>query len=579
MDTLRKAGVAGGGSSPGGGKSIAPQNEAESWKMPSLPGLPPPDPDFPFRDTSLVRSLLSGGGVGSSGSNRGSKDRAHASISIADQYLTLLATCHTVLPDFPACSQEHVHTLMLGVCPHPVVYQASSPDEKALVLAAKNQGYYFFHREPMQIPMGAMANAGSEGTSSGSGSSGSGKSLLINGESLLVNILGHVSAFCMLDVFEFSSERARMSVILRDPRDGLIKLYSKGADTKMYRLLTEESRAKSWGNMEQSLHSFSEFGLRTLICGYKVLSTDQYLSWAVEYARAKSSIDRREEMVAAAQNEIEQGLTLLGSTAIEDRLQDGRQKRRTMTARAYARAPASSRCSSHVKCLLRCCSVCALTGVPEAISTLSAAGVKIWVLTGDKVETAINIARSCALITPKMDAAGLLQLVIDDKASEEAAMKATQEQLDVALKKVQQIAGHLPEGESSDSLAIVVSGQALSHIFSVVRDSKGREILYEHLGPAQRQHADVLRDQFLAVCKRCAAVVCCRVSPNQKAEIVSLVKAKLPVITLAIGDGANDVGQEHTNTMQYTMTAPGGNAPRLLLTRSVLCLCACVAQP
>ena len=482
MDALRK-----GGGGKGKGSSSPHNADTESWTMPSLPGLPPPDADFPFRDTSLVRSLLNGG-----------KDRA--STLIVDQYLTLLATCHTVLPDFPACEKEHVHNLLGGVCQHPVVYQASSPDEKALVLAAKNQGYYFFHREPAQIPMDRAA-AAAEGASSSSGKAGS-SGMVINGESMLVNILGHVTAFSMLDVFEFSSERARMSVILRDPRDGLIKLLSKGADTKMYRLLSEESRAKSWASMEKSLHSFSEFGLRTLICGYKVLTPEQYLSWASDYARAKSSIDRREELVAAAQNEIEQGLTMLGSTAIEDRLQDG---------------------------------------VPDAISTLSAAGIKIWVLTGDKVETAINIARSCSLITPKMDAAGLLQLVIDDKAGEEAALKATQEQLDVALKKVEQIAGHLPEGESSDSLAIVVSGQALSHIFSVVRDAKGREILYEHLGPAQRQHADVLRDQFLAVCKRCAAVVCCRVSPNQKAEIVSLVKAKLPVITLAIGDGANDV--------------------------------------
>jgi phospholipid-translocating ATPase len=172
------------------------------------------------------------------------------------------------------------------------------------------------------------------------------------------------------------------------------------------------------------------------------------------------------------------------------------------------------------------------------------------------VETAINIARSCSLVTPRMDAAGLIELVIDDKASEEAALASTKAQLLAAETKVAQIAADLPEGESSDQLAIIVSGLALTHIFSVVRDSKGREILYENLSAEQKTAADVLRNQFLNVCKKCRAVVCCRVSPNQKAEVVSLVKIKLPdKITLAIGDGANVSGDRLGRWTRRLMSA------------------------
>lgn len=335
-----------------------------------------------------------------------------------------------------------------------------------------------------------------------------------------------------------------MSVVVLDPRDGKIKVLTKGSDAKMARLLSERSRQEDWPRAERSLHHFSQYGLRTLVCASKVLSVGEYLTWAGEYAAAKAAIERREERVAAAQERIEQGLTLCGCSAIEDRLQ---------------------------------------AGVPQAIQTLSAAGIAIWVrhssrradaqwsvlflraasgpfcasahcfpatffcrccfcqvLTGDKVETAINIARSCALVTPRMDETGLLELVADEKMSEADALADIKGQLHAALQKVERLAGQLPEGAASDSLAVIVSGAALTHIFSVVRDSRGREIPYERMSSSQRRGADQLRDQFLRICQRCKAVVCCRVSPSQKAEVVTLVKTKQKeLITLAIGDGAN----------------------------------------
>src|SRR4051812_11411679 len=98
--------------------------------------------------------------------------------------------------------------------------------------------------------------------------------------------------------------------------------------------------------------------------------------------------------------------------------------------------------------------------------------MRIWVLTGDKVETAINIARSCALVTPKMDSTGLIELIVDEKWSEEAALSSTEMQLEAALAKVNAVAPHFAADESSDALAIIVSGPALTHIFSVVRDER-----------------------------------------------------------------------------------------------------------
>jgi magnesium-transporting ATPase (P-type) len=570
---------------------------SDASSLPRLKGLPPPDPDFAFKDTSLMRALLNwspppaqhrgvGGGAGGVPLLSPSAASAVIDTRAVDNFLTLLSTCHTVLPDFPACHIDHIH--FHEQCRHPVVYQASSPDEKALVLAGKNQGYYFFHREPAQIPMGAgqhggmvthpspiahqlsssSSNAATRSTNqteqlslplvrdqnpfqrppSATGgplhhpphppqnpqhtphghpaphstpaiastpasslsiqtppplSISPGGTININGEKIYVNILGTVHNFFLLDSFEFSSERARMSVILLDPRDGGIKLFCKGSDTKMFKLISAQSKTDNWAACERSLQNFSRFGLRTLVCGMKNLTEAEYVTWAQQYSAARSAISGREELVAQAQNAIEQNLTLLGATAIEDRLQDG---------------------------------------VPESISKLSEAGIKIWVLTGDKVETAINIARSCHLVTPLHDRTGLLELIIDDKLGDEEALHATQTQLIQAQKRAHELAPTLAPGESDPRLAIIVSGQALSHIFSVVRDAKGREILYENLSSTQRKSADKLRAQFLDICSRCSAVVCCRVSPNQKAEVVSLVKNAFPdLVTLAIGDGANDV--------------------------------------
>jgi phospholipid-translocating ATPase len=139
-------------------------------------------------------------------------------------------------------------------------------------------------------------------------------------------------------------------------------------------------------------------------------------------------------------------------------------------------------------------------GVPETIAELAKSGIKLWVLTGDKTETAINIGYACNLLTTDME---LLILKANNRTD-------THNLLDETLSKIGQ------EGEQR--YALVVDGLTLK--YSLEPDAK---------------------DKILAIGMHCASVICCRVSPKQKAEVVRLVKKGLKVMTLAIGDGANDV--------------------------------------
>ena len=151
-----------------------------------------------------------------------------------------------------------------------------------------------------------------------------------------------------------------MSVIVK--YEGKIKLYSKGADNVIFERLApgqDQLRAKT----QEHLDRFATDGLRTLVLGVKELSQEQFDDWKAEHHQAAIAIENRDEKLDAVYNTIEKDLTLLGATAIEDKLQDG---------------------------------------VPQTIANLQLAGIKVWVLTGDKQETAINIGYSCNLLNDEM---------------------------------------------------------------------------------------------------------------------------------------------------------------------------------
>ncbi|VAH03439.1 unnamed protein product [Triticum turgidum subsp. durum] len=235
------------------------------------------------------------------------------------EFFRCLAICHTVLPE----GEEET--------PEKITYQAASPDEAALVAAAKNFGFFFYRRTPTTVMvreshvdrMGSMQDV----------------------------------AYEILNVLEFNSTRKRQSVVCRFP-NGKLVLYCKGADNVIYERLADGNYDIKKTSREH-LEQFGSAGLRTLCLAYRDLSMDQYKSWNEKFVQAKSSLRDRDKKLDEVAELIEKDLILIGCTAIEDKLQEG---------------------------------------VPACIETLSAAGIKIWVLTGDKMETAINIAYGEVLI-------------------------------------------------------------------------------------------------------------------------------------------------------------------------------------
>uniref|UniRef100_A0A8C3RT06 Phospholipid-transporting ATPase n=1 Tax=Chelydra serpentina TaxID=8475 RepID=A0A8C3RT06_CHESE len=341
----------------------------------------------------------------------------HPTAAHIQEFLTLLAVCHTVVPERDG---------------NTIIYQASSPDEGALVKGAKKLGYIFTGRTP---------------------------------HSVIIDALGKEETFEILNVLEFSSNRKRMSVIVRTPT-GRLRLYCKGADNVIFERLSKDSQY-----MEQTLlhlEYFATEGLRTLCIAYADLSENSYQEWLNVYNEASTILKDRTQKMEECYEIIEKDLLLLGATAIEDRLQ---------------------------------------AGVPETIATLMKAEIKIWILTGDKQETALNIGYSCRLVSQNMS----LILVNED------SLDATRATLTHHCTNLGDSLG------KENDIALIIDGQTLKYALS-----------FE------------VRQCFLDLALSCKAVICCRVSPLQKSEIVDMVKKHVNAITLAIGDGANDVGMIQT---------------------------------
>ena len=212
----------------------------------------------------------------------------------------------------------------------------------------------------------------------------------------------------------------------------------------------------------QHINDFATEGLRTLLYAYKYVDEEEYAVWKKLYLDATTSLIDRQEMIEKTGAMIETNLELAGATAIEDKLQ---------------------------------------TGVPEAIDKLRRAKIKMWMLTGDKRETAINIGHSCRLIKDYST------ITILDRESGDVDRRIAQATVDIN----QGIVAHS---------VIVVDGQTLAQITA----------------------NDILRKLFLELAVLVDTVVCCRASPSQKASLVHSIRSKVKnAITLAIGDGANDI--------------------------------------
>ncbi|KAF2093445.1 P-type ATPase [Rhizodiscina lignyota] len=391
-----------------------------------------------------------------------------------------LALCHTCLPEIT----EDV-----------IGFQASSPDELALVRAAQDMGYLVEDRSSRSITLRL--------------STGNGNDIR--------------QVYEILDVIEFSSKRKRMSIIVRCP-DRRILVICKGADNmllprlkqaslaaqqasdvrksvelerQLYRKSAEEQARNSIGarlsfdlrrgqSMKRSpttgtafedplamddasifkrcfedIDRYATEGLRTLLFTHRYIETQEYEAWKKVYEDATTSLTNRQERIEAAGDLIEQSLDLLGVTAIEDKLQHG---------------------------------------VPETVEKLRQANIKIWMLTGDKRETAISIAHSARICRPDSD----LFILDIAKGDLEAQMRVIAEDL---------------EAGSTHTVA-VIDGNTLASV----------------------EENPYLKHLFYSLITYINSVICCRASPAQKASMVKGIRNHVVgALTLAIGDGSNDI--------------------------------------
>ncbi|XP_017095903.2 phospholipid-transporting ATPase IF isoform X1 [Drosophila bipectinata] len=300
-------------------------------------------------------------------------------------------------------------------------YQASSPDEKALLEGCARLGISF---------VGQKRNF-----------------LYINNSWGVKEEL----RFERLHVLEFSSERKRMSIIVRDEA-GTIWLYSKGAENVIFPRCNPSLQLDQTNDQ---VTKYAKEGLRTLAVARRTLTEEDFSKFEAQYKHANTQLSNRKDLISKCYETVEVGMDLLGCTALEDALQDD---------------------------------------VNETLEALQRAGLKIWVLTGDKIETAVNISLACHHIPQGARPHFIIQQT-----------------------KKKELLSRLREIETTDPEVLVIDGTTIA-------------ALLKHLP-----------QQFSDLALRCRAVLCCRLSPLQKSEIVSLIKRRKKHITAAIGDGANDI--------------------------------------
>ena len=380
------------------------------------------------------------------------------------EFALAMATCHTIVVTKNEDAATGAEILSL---------EAESPDEEALCHASKELGLAFIGREPGVI--------------------------------LVEDRYGRRSSYDLLATIPFDSNRKRMSTLLRRP-DGSIVLFTKGAEEVIF------ARLKSDDDKDMLTNHLLEFaveGLRTLVLAKREISASEYDVFKKKWDTASSAVLDREKLMIDAALDLEEGLHLLGATAIEDKLQDG---------------------------------------VPDTLKQLREAGIKLWVLTGDKVETAINIGSSSGLLESDM---ALIKFVSNGDSpskilkklevlrnaftsqhnlwsdtQDDGTIQSVMEEMApmLGLSSVEDDFDSSSARDIASRVALIVDGYTLA----IIMDSEDMEAL------------------FFKVSRLCRVVLACRVSPEQKRLLVRMIKlgerlATGVPVTLSIGDGANDV--------------------------------------
>ena len=359
---------------------------------------------------------------------------------IIEHFWTALSLCHTCAVELNEKGLEE--------------YICVSPDSIELVKAAKSQGWAYEESGNPNIKRVKVGDA-----------------------------IPETKSFEKLQIIEFSSDRKRETIIVKSS-EGKILLYCKGADSIIEKRLSKNSSSQILAQSKNYVDKFSAQGLRTLFIAMKVISKKEYTTFDKELKEAMMSIEDKDKKVNEVCDKIEKNLYLIGTTIVEDKLQNE---------------------------------------VPETIRDLRLAKIKIWMLTGDKMNTAYNIGLSCNLISKNMKIFNICG--IEPKKDEntlEIINKKEREQiiLDFA-KEFNKFKGDFDSMKGHTlQYGILVDEKAL---LTINEDYETQKI-------------------FLDIAKDAVAVICCRVSPLQKSQVVKMMKNYSPNSkTLAIGDGGNDV--------------------------------------
>ena len=314
-----------------------------------------------------------------------------------------------------------------------------------------------------------------------------------NNESLLTKTI-HKQTFEKLCHIEFTSDRKRESVFVKE--GNFYKLYIKGADSIIEEILDDSTPPSVLEKSRYFVNLFSSQGYRTLFVAMRLLTEEEYEDFIYDLNKAQSEIKNKKKKLEEVYASIEKNLTLLGATIVEDKLQEN---------------------------------------VPEVIKELREADIKIWMLTGDKLSTAYNIGLSCNLINKNIKTFFIegIEKKLDDKLN----VINTEEQEQVIINFVKECKHFIGSFENGFMLQknknLQNNGESDKTKFGILVDEKALLTITEN---------EQIEKMFLDVAKDAVAVICCRVSPLQKSQVVKLMKNyDKKKITLAIGDGGNDV--------------------------------------
>ena len=347
-----------------------------------------------------------------------------------EHFFTILAVCHEVFPE---------ETEEKGL-----IYQGASPDDIALTAGAQQLGIEFKEKSYSKMK-------------------------IIN------HLCSQTNYYENITIMPFDSDRKRMSTLVKDLQNNKYYLFSKGADTMMIPRLVVDDHEKE--EIEKAIKIFSKEGLRVLCLARREVSKSDYEEFVTKLNQARENGEDLNKIYET----LECGLSFIGCTAVEDKLQEG---------------------------------------VSDAIYSLLTCNIRVWVLTGDKQDIAEEIAKSCKLINENMFTFYFYKeegITSEEKLNN----KILEYEIDVENEElnIDDIAKKIRQKNKNKDMSIIIDGMSLADILS----------------------SKPLKKKFFFMAQAAKSVVCCRVSPKQKAKVVQLAKSFGEWITLSIGDGANDV--------------------------------------